>query len=764
MKKNEWEFDDQDFPPGKRVSATIQRVWQLGMRVELDEAKGITGIVRNQEISWAEDISDVTRYLYQGKPLAQGQKIQLSVLYPDFRNRQLVLSLRRAAYDPWDHQGDKYLVGNLVTGMVERLTKTHARIEFDDHITAVLPLDEVVPWKIQSADQILSPKDCIEAIVLSRQDERREIVLSMKARLRKLAEELSPGEADDDLWAAELDEQPLAATGAAGAPARADKAPLQRILIIDNNEDDCLILKSHLNELGYEQIDTETDFKKACLSAVDNSYDLIFMDLKDTDDELAGIHTAECIQAEKPEALIVLVTGEETIPNQLNGARSTLSGMIFKPISIEALEGAMFSLEHVEHAGWPVRLEAQNVDSIEFVKNISTVSRAHRPLAETLASLLEKVCQYTRADRAALFSMDMRTAQVEMAASFHLTQEKVQPVKLKLPQSPVSDVIYRREHLFENDVPRHEGKYRNLLKVVEFNSCIGLPLEGIAGDLGYGLFLLGSRPHQFHEAELVKAEAAGAIIGRSIHEQWMIQQVATDQRLTLLGSLITSIGHELRGGVGALEVVGVLEKEWQAIKNHPELLAAPGAWSTMDEKLAQLAAAKRRMAELTDLILGNVRQNQIKLVDVNDCLRSAIAMVRYQASRARVVFDLQTGFIPKVKADALELEQVFQNVLLNAIQQMARSRRKGGRVTIQSQYVSDDPKYPIKLRFKDTGPGVHQKDLGKIFEPMFTTKSAGTGMGLFICRQLLGRMGAEIRVDETAILVGTTFVIEFPRV
>jgi signal transduction histidine kinase len=46
---------------------------------------------------------------------------------------------------------------------------------------------------------------------------------------------------------------------------------------------------------------------------------------------------------------------------------------------------------------------------------------------------------------------------------------------------------------------------------------------------------------------------------------------------------------------------------------------------------------------------------------------------------------------------------------------------------------------------------------------MFTTKSAGTGMGLFICRQLLGRMGAHIYVEETAMLIGTTFVIEFPK-
>ncbi len=756
MKKSEWEINEQDFPPGKRVTGTIQRVWQLGVRVELDEAAGITGIVRNQEISWEEKVSDVTRFQYQGKPLTQGQKIQLTVLYPDFRNQQLVLSLRRASYDPWDHQGDKYQVGSQIKGTVERLTKTHAVIEFDDHITAQLPLDEVVPWKIQSVDQILSPKDSIEAIVISRQDERREIVISMKARLHKLAKELAPAETDDELWVAELDDQQSDVTSAAGSPAAVEKAPLQRILIVDNNEDDCLILKSNLNELGYELVDTETDFGKACLSAIDNSYDLIFMDLKDIDDDLAGIHTAECIQTEKPDALIVLVTGEEAISNQLNGAKSTLSGMILKPISIEALEGAMFSLEHVGHAGWPVRLDPQNIESIEFVKNISTVSRAHRPLAETLVALLEKICQYTRADRAALFSMDMRTAQVEMVASFHLPQEKVQPWKLRLPQSPVSDVIFRREHLYENDVTRHEGKYRNLLKVIEFNSCIGLPLEGISGDLGYGLFLLHNRPHQFHEVDLVKAEAAAAIIGRSIHEQWVIQQVATEQRLTLMGSLITSIGHELRGGVGALEVIGGLEREWQEFKAHPERLAEPGASRKMDEQFTQLVA-------LTEVILGTVRQSQIKMVDVNDSLQSALAMVRYQASRAKVAFDLQSSFIPKVKANSLELEQVFQNVLLNAIQQMARSHRKGGRVTIQSQYLPGDQPYPVKLRFRDTGPGVHQKDIDKIFEPMFTTKSAGTGMGLFICRQLLGRMGAHIYVEETAMLIGTTFVIEFPK-
>jgi two-component system NtrC family sensor kinase len=133
--------------------------------------------------------------------------------------------------------------------------------------------------------------------------------------------------------------------------------------------------------------------------------------------------------------------------------------------------------------------------------------------------------------------------------------------------------------------------------------------------------------------------------------------------------------------------------------------------------------------------------------------------VAHEAAKAQVELVPELDWVPPVRGNRLELEQVFMNVLLNAIQQMPLARRRRGRVTIVTRYCPEDEQFPVKVRFIDTGPGIHSKHLEKIFEPMYTTKSKGTGMGLYICRELLALMGGQIQVEETAILVGTTFLV-----
>ena len=82
-------------------------------------------------------------------------------------------------------------------------------------------------------------------------------------------------------------------------------------------------------------------------------------------------------------------------------------------------------------------------------------------------------------------------------------------------------------------------------------------------------------------------------------------------------------------------------------------------------------------------------------------------------------------------------------------------------MVIETHYCPEDEQFPVKVRFIDTGPGIHGKHMERIFEPMYTTKSKGTGMGLYICRDLLALTGGRIQVEETAILVGTAFLVEF---
>jgi signal transduction histidine kinase len=82
-------------------------------------------------------------------------------------------------------------------------------------------------------------------------------------------------------------------------------------------------------------------------------------------------------------------------------------------------------------------------------------------------------------------------------------------------------------------------------------------------------------------------------------------------------------------------------------------------------------------------------------------------------------------------------------------------------IPIRTRYEDNDDR-PIKVRFIDNGPGIHRLDWDRIFDPLFTTRPGGTGIGLFLCLSLANVIGAEVFVEKSLILVGTTFRVDIP--
>jgi signal transduction histidine kinase len=111
--------------------------------------------------------------------------------------------------------------------------------------------------------------------------------------------------------------------------------------------------------------------------------------------------------------------------------------------------------------------------------------------------------------------------------------------------------------------------------------------------------------------------------------------------------------------------------------------------------------------------------------------------------------------IPIIMADQLQLQQVLLNLLLNAIDAMPQ----GGTLTINT--ACDDDMSSIKIEISDSGQGISDKDMNKIFQPFFTTKSRGTGMGLAITRRIIEEHGGSISVSSEYGR-GTTFTIVLP--
>ena len=112
--------------------------------------------------------------------------------------------------------------------------------------------------------------------------------------------------------------------------------------------------------------------------------------------------------------------------------------------------------------------------------------------------------------------------------------------------------------------------------------------------------------------------------------------------------------------------------------------------------------------------------------------------------------------MPPVTASATELQQVFLNMINNAMQAMEHT---GGELRISCHSFGDQ----AYISFADTGPGIPAANLNRIFDPFFTTKPVGkgTGLGLSICFGIIHQMGGDIEV-ESAVGQGTTFTVRVP--
>ncbi|HXC93648.1 MAG TPA: ATP-binding protein, partial [Geobacteraceae bacterium] len=120
------------------------------------------------------------------------------------------------------------------------------------------------------------------------------------------------------------------------------------------------------------------------------------------------------------------------------------------------------------------------------------------------------------------------------------------------------------------------------------------------------------------------------------------------------------------------------------------------------------------------------------------------------------VLDLQDD-LPPVYVDPKQIQQVLLNLILNGIQAM----QNGGVLTLRTALIQDDGKKWVVASISDTGQGIPDQILGKIFTPFFTTKAQGTGLGLAICHKLVTQQGGAIRV-ESEDGKGTVFTIELP--
>ena len=177
---------------------------------------------------------------------------------------------------------------------------------------------------------------------------------------------------------------------------------------------------------------------------------------------------------------------------------------------------------------------------------------------------------------------------------------------------------------------------------------------------------------------------------------------------------------------------------------------------SVKKRLEDAENAIVRATDLTKQLLTFARGGEPikKIIKVNDLLRDSARFVLH-GSNANCQFDLENDIWP-VEADEGQLAQVIHNLVLNAVQAMPQ----GGKLIIRSQKFSSPSNGNrfVKISVSDTGTGIPENTLQRIFDPYFTTKPQGNGLGLATCYSIIKKHGGKIRVEST-VGEGTKFII-----
>jgi signal transduction histidine kinase/predicted RNA-binding protein with RPS1 domain len=749
-------------PKGAVVDCVVRRVEPFGVFVDLEGDAGVSGFIRPREWAWER----------RGPGLAQsvsrGDRVRARVI--EQRQGRLELSRRLALPNPYLEIRKSLKVGDVVRGQVDFIAPREGGVSLvlENGLDGFIPRSELPDWSVRQESFGLLAQDWVEARILEFRED--ETILSVKEhiRLRDQAEARggerltlkshpTVGVVLEDLsLTLQLQEIP--------EPEIPEnlRTAIRRILIVEDNDGVSESLEMVLEHLGFP-CDLAKSIEQARERLRETAYDLVILDLNlpgEKGDQLV----AELRSGPPPRHVIVLTAAAEQDWSALIGSGGeVVSGFFQKPTSVLRI------LEHLhpstgsrapaaDDRGHPAGFGGGTFRPDDLARWSGRGLRGGR--RERIDALLRALREETNASRAFVLSYRPGSLFELVAGDFvELTRE----VQQDLDVSPIGNLIRRHQFLSVPDISKRTGQFQHLLRILPAGSLAGCPLA-YADDAEYGLFLLGEQAHQLRHVSEERLRVAAALIGNLIAEEKLDAVVTGNQGLLLTGFLADSLLHEIKNAVQAMSSYSAVQA--RLVKRHATDLKSISTEETVELKKATLGirSITEQLEDLVLLFRNLAGSSETEEVDLGQTLRRLLATVQPLAEDKGVVLEepVLEGEIPALRVDPKLLDQAVLNVLINAIEQMEEGAA-GRRVLRITASFAPDLELPVVLAISDTGPGIHFVHRERIFDLFFSTKKRGTGLGLYVSRTFVEQIGGALRLGESFLFSGSTFLIELPR-
>jgi len=398
-------------------------------------------------------------------------------------------------------------------------------------------------------------------------------------------------------------------------------------------------------------------------------------------------------------------------------------------------------------------------DKYNYRETLSRFSKAMISILdiESLSKkIIETICQTMGVEKASLFLWD------EEKGEYRLVESK--NVSLSTPTLPRDDSLARYLKKFGEIIVREElAKGTNIpeLKnvVAEMSSLeaeVSIPFISKGQLIGMmNLSHKFNREIYSHEdidlLSTLANQTAIAVENARLYEDLKRSKsyIRRADRLASLGTLTAGLAHEIRNPL-------------VAIKTFTQLLPERMEDEEFRNQFLPIASNEvDRISLLINELLDFAKPSEPRLdpEDINDILDGMILLVSTESKKKQIqIIKKYANDLPLVSVDREQIKQVFLNILLNAIE----ATPENGQITIKTRSFSKPGGEPYaQIEITDTGKGIPEDYLEDIFNPFFTTKSKGSGLGLSISNQIVQEHRGYISV-ESQVNKGTSFFINLP--
>lgn len=721
-----------DKTPREIAQVHVIRHMLQGLAVALEN--GEQGIIRAREISWKDNDGLNWREAY---PIGwEGYAVPIPIKKGEARE----FSLRLMEYDPWDDFFEGLNKEQVFEGIVTNVYDYGVFMEIDTGITGLLRKAYLPPKLQTSILDLFWHGDKVRVTIREVNHEERHIELHL-APVENFSGENPPG----------LLSQPASAYEALNSLDKFVKAgiPRRHILVVEDEIPQSHAVCGWLRELG-QHVDHVQSGEEALeyLSKAQPDIALVDVGLPG----MSGTELANFILDRHPQIQVVNATDwarANEVRSDLEQLQDRGGKLFYKPLVPEDLVNYLLydqgQGEIIKTRETAPPVQNQKTDATKSIHKLLVMCRKHLGFEQVF-----------------LFSFDTAHRKVniiERAGDGLIIKKNL----AQLMHSPVRDVAEDGDTVFFNEIG--EGNQKRFQYLLEFSpetvACIGVPVP-TQSSLKYALFAMDRRVRQFGDEVKIYTEGMSLAIGATLDQLDLRERAALMQRSALIGNLASGMIHEINNLITPLQYESNnLRKALAQAEKNPER----SLYDSIKNEVVNIEQDIRQIVGTVGTFGKIAKKPQLEVLRVDEIIKDTLILLNQMSKRAHVnMYFYPPQKLVVVRNKAVMLGQILLNVCLNAIQQIAEHRREStGAIRIDMEPIRETPDGALcRILIRDNGPGIHVSLWEKIFEMGFSTRHDGSGIGLFVSRNLMEEVEGRIYVLDSHILSGTIFALEFP--